>query len=236
MFNKAVKTWPYAWHVWSAWAAWLSLLIQRDEEDDRFTVVRWWSNHLESMRVSGRQHNSKSLTQSTIMNSANSSNDSLNTSTTRQLMDFEEMHVNALYHTLTQHNGEEEELTTCPHPHCDTIRSLLQHMRTCVEADAMAMEEAVPSAVVALVPCNFPLCASSRWILAHWEECSAALCPMCEPLQQENLPPPNLYISASTYTANSTPGVSIRAISPQFSSSSSSAVWSSCSSASEDEA
>ena len=172
------------------------------------------------------------------MNTSNSSNDSYNTSTTRQLLDFEQMHVHALHHALTRHNGDEEELTPCSHPHCDTMRSLLQHMRTCVEGDAMVVEEAVPSAVAeaeaVVVPCNFPLCASSRWILAHWEECSSALCPMCAPLQQQNLPPPNLYLSASTYTAYSTPGVRIRAISPRFSSSSC-ADCSGCGSASEDE-
>ena len=59
------------------------------------------SIHLHLLEVTcSRQHNSKMLTHSTIMSGENSVNDSYNASTTRQLLDFEQMHVLVLHHAL----------------------------------------------------------------------------------------------------------------------------------------
>ena len=130
-----------------------------------------------------------------MMDGDSSANASHNTYPTG-LVDFEEMHVLSLHHVFTCHN-EEEELIPCSNTHCETMCSLLEHMRTCVESEGEA--------------CNYPLCASSRWILAHWEECGSEFCPLCAPLQQEDLTPPNLHLLASTYATSSTRGLEMHA-------------------------
>lgn len=143
-----------------------------------------------------------------MMNADSSENSSHNTHPIG-LVDFEEMHVLSLHHVLTYHNVEEDALLPCSYPHCNTLCSLLEHMRTCVEANGET--------------CNYPLCASSRWIISHWDECASALCPLCTPLQQEEQTPPNLDLSASTYATSSTLGLRMHTTPVQCSSNSSAA-------------
>merc|ERR1712071_232121 len=65
-------------------------------------------------------------------------------------------------------NSNSGDLLWCKVPHCDTMKTVLQHLRGCTIG----------------VSCTVPHCASSRRIIAHWKQCQDNECTVCEPLRR----------------------------------------------------
>ncbi len=99
------------------------------------------------------------MTNSSLQSSQNAGTSSTTDPEKRQLI---QQQLILLLHAQKVHTGP------CAYPHCRTMQTVLQHMKSCTEGKN----------------CHVPHCASSRQIISHFKNCSSRECPVCEPLKR----------------------------------------------------